>query len=175
MSMYYYNGTWYPISTKEGFRDLISDAISPDLLSLIDSDTRIQNSFDKAYYCSDCEPALQLEHAEEMLESLRVNLENKQQQLHSMDLHYTQGSSRLTKACKTKAAVHVQAHDYHRPGEEPYQKFTCPICHASGIHIQPIPPKAGTRFTNCPCCNVRLDWKEALDPEEGGEEEIPKF
>lgn len=47
-------------------------------------------------------------------------------------------------------------HIYEKTGEEPYIKYSCPICDAIGNLHQVI---KGDK--NCPLCGVNLDWEES--------------
>lgn len=49
--------------------------------------------------------------------------------------------------------VYPVEHHYEEPGEEPYVKYSCPVCEAIGNLHQVTPGEK-----NCSLCGVNLDW-----------------
>lgn len=55
---------------------------------------------------------------------------------------------------KCKACVFPVAHHYEEAGEEPYIKYSCPVCDSLNNKHQVHPWQQ-----NCPLCNVNLFWE----------------
>lgn len=50
--------------------------------------------------------------------------------------------------------INPSKHHYEEPGEEPYIKYSCPVCEAVGNLHQVTPGEV-----NCPLCGVNLSWE----------------
>lgn len=59
------------------------------------------------------------------------------------------------KACHARVKIRPVSHRYEDPyTEEPYMKYTCPVCALVGGSRVGIPEGS----VNCPICGVALDW-----------------
>lgn len=59
------------------------------------------------------------------------------------------------KIYKTRIKAIPIEHHYEENGEEPYIKYSCPICDNLGIKHQVHPWE-----DNCSICGINLDWSE---------------
>ena len=59
------------------------------------------------------------------------------------------------KIYKTKIKAIPIAHHYEKDGENPYIKYSCPVCEGLGIKHQVHPLE-----DNCKICGINLDWSE---------------
>lgn len=60
-----------------------------------------------------------------------------------------------------KTFVVPTPHHYEETGENPYIKYTCPVCDIAGNRHQVIKGS-----NNCPLCNVNLLWEWDLGDED---------
>lgn len=59
---------------------------------------------------------------------------------------------------KRTVTVNPIVRSYHAPGEPPYHKFNCPVCHMVGNTNIGITPG----IKSCPLCGVHLNWERTL-------------
>lgn len=146
--MYYHEKTktWYNTNTKEDILAIIKECLSPDIAAITDelfSDYTLEQSISM----------MEIEFLKHNDKKLRLM---KLQQTPESDSNY---------AHKTRAAAKIHRKHYETGKETPYYKYNCPICETSDIRINLTPPNVATDgpYTNCPCCQIRLDWTEVLD------------
>lgn len=59
---------------------------------------------------------------------------------------------------KRRVKINPIAKHYEKPGEEPYIKYSCPVCHNAGNKNISITEG----IPNCPLCGVSLNWDREL-------------
>lgn len=165
MSKFYHEGNWYPMESMGDLVKIIRECFSEDLAAQIEAEHLLDYP-----EVNEAVANLELERdavladqivAQDQIEALNKQIDRVRPEL-DPDLEISMPAHRL------KASVPVHIGRYNGYGEAPYEKYSCPVCRLGGIRIGLVPPRKN-RYSNCPCCHVRLDWYETL----GEDEAIP--